>query len=78
MTLKAFDISNWQRGIDVAKLPADIIIVKATEGINFIDSTCNGFYQTAKKAGKLLGFYHFARNNNPEAEAEFFYKNTKH
>lgn len=77
MVLKGFDISNWQAGMDVAALPADIIIVKATEGLNFVDKTGAPFYEAAKKAGKLLGFYHFARNNNPEAEAQFFHKNTK-
>lgn len=76
MVLKGFDISNWQKGMDVASLPADIIIVKATEGLNFVDKTCDVFYQSAKKAGKLLGFYHFARNNNPVAEAQFFHKHT--
>ena len=77
MTLKGFDISNWQAGINVSALPADIIIVKATEGLGFVDKYCDGFYQSAKKAGKLLGHYHFARNNSPEAEAQFFWKNTK-
>ena len=76
MTLKAFDISNWQRGIDAASLPADIIIVKATEGLNFVDQTAAPFYESAKKAGKLLGFYHFARNNDPVKEAQFFHKHT--
>lgn len=76
MVLKGFDISNWQKGMDVAALPADIIIVKATEGLNFVDKTGASFYEAAKRAGKLLGFYHFARNNNPEAEAKFFHKNT--
>ena len=75
--LKAFDISNWQRGLDAASLPADIIICKATEGLNFVDKTCDGFWQAARKAGKLLGHYHFARNNNPEAEARFFWENTR-
>ena len=76
-TLHGFDISNWQAGINAGALPADIVIVKATEGLNFVDKYCEGFYQSAKKAGKLLGHYHFARNNSPEAEAQFFWKNTK-
>ena len=77
--LKGIDISNWQKGIDLSKVQCDFVIVKATEGTTFIDKYCDGFYQQAKKLGKKLGFYHFARpeKNDPIAEADFFYKNTK-
>lgn len=75
--LKAFDISHWQKGIDAGALPADIVIVKATEGLSFVDKCCDGFYQSAKRAGKLLGHYHFARNNDPRAEARFFWEHTQ-
>lgn len=73
------DISNWQPGIDLAKVKCDFVIVKATEGTDFIDKYCDGFFQKAKKLGKKLGFYHFARpeKNSAEAEADFFYKQTK-
>lgn len=77
MSLKAIDVSNWQKGLDVSKLTADIIIAKATEGTSFIDKYCNGFIQTALDSGKLIGYYHFAKNNNPEAEAQFFWNNTR-
>lgn len=79
MALKGIDISNWQAGINLAAISpsVDFVIVKATEGIGFVDKQCDKFFQDAKRLGKKLGFYHFARTNNATAEADFFYKNTK-
>lgn len=78
MALHGIDISNWQWRLDLSNIRFDFVIVKATEGIGFVDPYCNKFYQQAKSMGKLLGFYHFARpeSNSAKAEAEFFYKHT--
>ena len=82
-TMNGIDISNHQGGMDLAKVlsstKTDFVILKATEGVNFVDRYCNGFFQTAQKAGKCLGFYHFARPelNTAKAEADYFYSNTK-
>lgn len=80
MTLNGIDISNWQRGIDLSKVPCDFVIAKATEGIGYVDKNCDGFIQQALKLGKKIGFYHFARptaNNDPIREADYFYNNCK-
>ena len=78
MTLNGIDISNWQRGIDLSKVPCDFVIAKATEGIGYVDKSCDGFIQQAKRLGKKLGFYHFARpRNDAVREAQYFYNNTK-
>ena len=78
MTLNGIDISNWQRGIDLSKVPCDFVIAKATEGIGYVDKSCDGFIQQALKLGKKLGFYHFARpTNDPVREADFFYNNCR-
>lgn len=72
--LKGIDISQWQN-IGVSDQAADFVIVKATEGVGFTDPKCEGHYQKAKAAGKLLGVYHFARpdlGNSAEAEADWF------
>lgn len=71
------DISNWQTGIIPSALSIDFCICKATEGLNFVDQTCDGFIQDCIKNDILWGFYHFARENNPEDEAQFFYDNCK-
>lgn len=75
--LHGIDISNYQTGINISILDIDFCICRATEGLNLVDSTCNNNIQQCKDNKILWGFYHFARNNNPEKEAEFFYKNTK-
>ena len=80
MTLNGIDISKWQSGINLSAIKADFVIVKATEGIGYVDKSCDGFFQKALSLGKKLGFYHFARptaNNDPIREADFFYENCK-
>lgn len=78
-TMKGIDISNHQRGMDLGAVAdqIDFVIVKATEGLNFVDTYCDGFFQKALQLGKKVGFYHFARNNDAAAEAQYFYDNTK-
>lgn len=78
--LKGIDISHHQNGINIANLDVDFVICKATEGVGYVDECCDKFYQQAKKAGKKLGVYHFARpdlGNSAEAEANWFIKNIK-
>lgn len=78
--LKGIDISKWQAGIDLSKIDTDFVICKATEGLGYTDKNCDGFYQEAKRLGKKLGVYHFARpdlRNTATAEADWFVKETK-
>ena len=77
--LKGIDISHHQRGIDLAAIATDFVIIKATEGNGYTDEICDTFYQKAKSLGKKLGVYHFARpdlGNTAEAEADWFIKET--
>lgn len=74
--LNGIDISAWQRGIDTAAIPADFVIVKATEGLDYVNGDCDRAYQQAKAAGKKLGVYHFADGNSSGiAEADYFVDN---
>lgn len=78
--LKGIDISKWQAGIDLSKIDTDFVICKATEGVGYTDKNCDGFYQQAKRLGKKLGVYHFARpdlGNTAKAEADWFVRETK-
>lgn len=78
MVMNGIDISKWQSGIDLSAVKADFVIVKATEGIGYVDKSCDAFFQKALSLGKKLGFYHFARpTNDPIREAEFFYNNCR-
>lgn len=75
MALNGIDISNYQRGLDLARVPCDFVICKATEGTNIVHDTCDPWIQQAKKLGKKWGFYHFAAGGDALAEADFFVKN---
>ena len=33
MSMNGIDISSWQTGIDLSKVPCDFVIIKATEGV---------------------------------------------
>lgn len=43
MTMNGIDISNWQRDINLSAIKADFVIVKATEGIGYVDKSCDAF-----------------------------------
>ena len=75
--LKGIDISNWQKGFNLSDARPDFVIVKATEGLNFVDKSCDGFVQDALRLNIPFGYYHFARSNDPAKEAAFFYDNTR-
>lgn len=76
--LKGIDISNWESELNLANLQGiDFAIFKATEGLKFKDWTLEQFVKQAIKRKMLWGCYHFARNNVPQQEAEFFYRKVK-
>ena len=75
--MRGIDISNWQAGISTSALPIDFCICKATEGLGYTDPCCDGWIQELIENDVLWGFYHFARENEPEDEAEYFYNECK-
>ncbi len=77
MALNGIDVSGWNKGINLSVVPYDFVIVKATQGITYVNPDCNRAYQQAKAAGKLLGVYHYFSGGNPEEEAKFFVRNIK-
>lgn len=70
--MNGIDISNWQSDISVGLLDVEFCIVKATEGIGYVDPSCNAFVNSCVRCSVPYGFYHFARENDPLREAEFF------
>lgn len=76
-TLNGIDISSWQTGIDLSAVPADFVLVKATEATNYVNPDCDRAFQQAARAGKLLGIYHFARPGDARAQADFFISKCK-
>ena len=73
--MNGIDISSWQTGIDLTAVPADFVIIKATEGTGYVNSDCDRAFQQAKQAGKLRGVYHYANGGNATAEADYFLAN---
>lgn len=72
--LNGIDISSHQAGLNAGTIKADFVIIKVSEGTGYVNPCCDGHYQQAKAAGKLLGIYHYARNSDPVAEADYFLK----
>ena len=70
------DVSNWQSGLQPSSMPIDFCIIKATEGLGYTDPECDTFVQDCIDNNILWGFYHFARENDPIAEAEYFVQET--
>lgn len=75
--LKGIDISSWQENIDLLGMPIDFVIVKATEATDYVNPWCDPKVQQARKIGLKWGFYHYAKNNSAEAEAQYFFDNCK-
>lgn len=72
MAMQGIDISGWQAGIDLSKVPCDFVIVKATQGVNFVSDACDSQVQQAIALGKPFGFYHYVGGSGAQAEADFF------
>ena len=81
MTLNGIDISGWQPNIDLAQVPADFVIIKATGGTGFVSQSCEPQFQQAKKLGRLKGIYHFAHEEGYRGtatqEADHFISSTR-
>lgn len=73
MALHGIDVSSWQQGIDLAAVPCDFVIVKATQGTSYVSDDCARAIAQALEAGKLVGVYHYVSGGGARAEAEFFF-----
>ena len=74
-SMNGIDVSNWQAGIDLAKVPSDFVIVLATDGANFTNPQLRTQVDQALRLGKRVGVYHFARvagSANSDVEARHF------
>lgn len=80
MGLRFIDVSHWQSGIDISAVidagGLGAVVVKATEGIGWVDKCCDRFVQQLLGMKMPFGYYHFARNNDPAEEAEYFHAST--
>lgn len=77
MSLNGIDISNWQQGIDLSKVPCDFVIAKATQGTGYVSSDCSRQVEQALALGKCVGIYHYVGGGNAVGEADYFVDNCR-
>ncbi|EGO51920.1 N,O-diacetylmuramidase [Neurospora tetrasperma FGSC 2508] len=76
-TVQGFDISHYQGSVNFARAyssGARFVIIKATEGTNYIDPKFSSHYTGATSAGLIRGGYHFAHpdSSSGAAQADYF------
>jgi GH25 family lysozyme M1 (1,4-beta-N-acetylmuramidase) len=80
--MKGIDISSHNGNIDFEAVKNDgveVVIIKATEGVDFRDECLEIYYNGAKNSGiPHIGFYHFmSEKTSPTIQAEDFYNAIK-
>lgn len=71
--MNGYDISRYQKGINIAAVPSDFVIVKASQGSSeYVYPTFKEQIEQAESLGKLLGVYHYASQGGAINEAEKF------
>lgn len=76
--LRGIDVSSndgwpFNANTERAFRESDFVIVKATQGITYVNPYKIVAAKRVLDSGKLLGFYHYAGGNSPREEAEFFW-----
>lgn len=56
MALNGIDISNWQSGINLAVVPCDFVVIKATEGTGYVNPDYGRAYRQRKQQGNAWAF----------------------
>lgn len=72
MALQGIDISSWQTGINLAAVPCDFVIIKASEGVGYVSPTWGEQINTTLSLGKKAGAYHYANGYAATTEADLF------
>lgn len=74
--MNGIDISRWNP-IDLSLVPCDFVIIKATQGTNYVSPRYISQITQAEQLGKYIGIYHYAGSGGAPAEAEHFIKTAK-
>jgi GH25 family lysozyme M1 (1,4-beta-N-acetylmuramidase) len=70
--MDGIDIASYEGGIDLASVPSDFVIVKATQGTGYVNPYYSGWASEVLNLGKELGVYHYADGSGAVAEADHF------
>ena len=83
-SIRGIDVSHYQGSIDWKSLkqaeigddPVSFVIIKATEGTDFLDENFYRNQREAREEGFICGAYHFFLPSEPaEAQARYFLRN---
>ena len=71
--LCGFDMASWQDGIDLSLVPADFVIIKATQGDYYTFDKMVSYANWALSLGKQIGLYHFVDTSvSAQDQADYF------
>lgn len=71
--MDGIDVSAYQADINLTRVRAGFVIVKATEGVGWVSPVLDQQVSAALAAGRRVGVYHFATAlNDSDAEAAYF------
>ena len=70
--MNGIDIAGYQKGIDLAVVPCDFVIIKATQGKTYTSPEFVTQITQALSLGKCVGAYHYASGVGVEAEINHF------
>lgn len=70
--MNGIDIASYQSDLNIAKVPCDFVIIKATQGTRYVNPALRKHWKQATECGKQIGLYHYASKGGAEAEAAFF------
>lgn len=70
--IKGIDISSYQGNISDLGSDIDFVVIKASEGTTYLNPNLAEQRDTARRDGKLVGYYHFADLSDAVAEAKHF------
>ena len=80
-SMDGIDVSMHNGAINFASVAAtgiDVVIIKATEGVQYIDPMFEAHYEGASGTGLAIGFYHFmSEHTDPAQQAEDFWNAIK-
>lgn len=75
--MKVVDVSSWQGYYKVGSYNEDAVMIKATQGLNYVNPYKDYVAKQALNQNKPLGFYHYASGGNPVNEARYFVNDIK-
>ena len=79
--MRGIDVSMHNGNVDYSKVKSsgiEVVIIKATEGVDYIDPYLERNYTNSKQNGLYTGFYHFmSEKTDPVRQAEDFFNSIK-